>query len=150
VNHEERRSGEVYFLGALLLLLGAVLSQALQLEGVFQGEPAGPGSLAQLMVVSALLLVLGIARQAGRGGIGTLPATLQYLFSRDVIMLLAAVIIYGLLVDIFGFEITTFLFLLGTMYMLDNSKLRQKAIISFGTVATIVVLFTFLFEVVLP
>jgi len=65
-------------------------------------------------------------------------------------MLLAAVIVYGLVLVQLGFTIATFLFLLGTMYFLDKSNLRQKALISLGTVIAIVVLFTFLFEVVLP
>ena len=144
------RSGEVFFLGALLLLLGAVLHQAARLRGVFQGVPAGPGSLAQIMAVGAILLIGILSLQARRGDRISLTSASRYLFSRDVIMLLAAVIVYGLVLVQLGFAIATFLFLLGTMYFLDKSNLRQKALISLGTVIAIVVLFTFLFEVVLP
>ena len=144
------RSGEVFFLVALLLLLGAVLHQAAQLRGVFQGIPAGPGSLAQIMAVGAVLLIVILSVQARRGDRLSLISTSRYLFSRDVVMLLTAVIVYGLVLVQLGFEIATFLFLLGTMYYLDKSNLRQKALISLGTVIAIVVLFTFLFEVVLP
>jgi len=144
------RSGEVFFLGALLLLLGAVLHQAALLSGVFQGVPAGPGSLAQIMAVGAVLLIVILSVQARRDDRLSLTSASRYLFSRDVVMLLAAVIVYGLVLVQLGFAIATFLFLLGTMYLLDKSNLRQKALISLGTVIAIVVLFTFLFEVVLP
>ena len=150
VNEERIRSGEVFFLGAMLLVLGAVLHQAAQLRGVFQGIPAGPGSLAQIIAVGAVILILVLSFQARRHGRLSLLSTSRYLFSRDVVMLLAAVIVYGLVLVQLGFAIATFLFLLGTMYLLDKSNLRQKALISLGTVIAIVVLFTFLFEVVLP
>jgi len=148
---EERvRSGEIYFLGAMLLLLAAVLREAAELRGVFQGVPAGAGSLAQIMGVGAILLVIGLAFQTRHEGRSSFTGMIRYLFSGDVVMLLLAVIVYGLIMANLGFAISTFIFLLGTMFLLDRSNLRQKAIISLGTVVTIVILFTFLFEVVLP
>ncbi|MBS3873916.1 MAG: tripartite tricarboxylate transporter TctB family protein [Firmicutes bacterium] len=150
MNEERARSGEVFFLGGLLLLLLAVLQQAAKLRGVFQGIPAGAGSLAQLMVVGAILLVITLAIQARRLHRDNIAGAISYLFSRDVVLLLSAVIVYGLVLVHLGFAISTFLFLLGTMFFLDKNNLRQKAIISLGTVLVIVVVFTFLFEVVLP
>lgn len=148
---EERvRSGELYFLGAMLLLLVAVLREAAELLGVFQGVPAGAGSLAQMVGVGAVLLVIGLAFHTRREGRSSFMGMIRYLFSGDVVLLLLAVIVYGLIMANLGFAISTFIFLLGTMFMLDRNNLRQKAIISLGTVVTIVLLFTFLFEVVLP
>jgi len=100
--------------------------------------------------VGAVLLVIGLAFHTRREGRSSFMGMIRYLFSGDVVLLLLAVIVYGLIMANLGFAISTFIFLLGTMFMLDRNNMRQKAIISLGTVVTIVLLFTFLFEVVLP
>jgi len=147
---EASRPGELLFLAMIGVLIAILFPEALELPGVFQAVYGGPGSLAQIMLVAMSLLAVFLAVPAVRKGQHGLQQTIKYLFSRDAVMLLVTVSIYALVVDRIGFIIATFAFLLITMYLLDKSKLPQKAILCAATVGTIWLLFSFLFEVVLP
>jgi len=142
--------GELLFLAVIGVLIAVLFPEALELQGVFHRVYGGPGSLAQIMLIAMSLLTIFLALPAARKGQHGLAQTIKYLFSRDAVMLLVTVTIYALVVDLIGFIIATFAFLLATMYLLDKSKLPQKAILCAATVGTVWLLFSFLFEVVLP
>jgi hypothetical protein len=124
--------------------------EALKLNGVFQGQWAGPGSLAQMLLLAMGVLIIALMASAWRQGSAALRATVSYLFSRDAVLLLFTVIAYTFAMGILGFEVATFVFLLSSMYLLDSRKPLQKAIIALATVGVVYLIFSMLFEVILP
>jgi len=144
------KPGESIFLAVVLLGLAILLPEALKLSGLFQGQWAGPGSLAQLLLVAMALLTGSLLLFSLRTGSAALIPTARYLFSRDAVMLLLTVVLYTILIVPLGFEISTFAFLLAAMYVLNPVKPLQKAAIAFATVAVIYAIFVMLFEVILP
>lgn len=144
------KPGESIFLAVVLLGLAILLPEALKLPGLFQGQWAGPGSLAQLLLVAMALLTGSLLLVSLRTGSVAFMLTARYLFSRDAVMLLLTVVLYTILIVPLGFEISTFAFLLAAMYVLNPVKPLQKAAIAFATVAVIYAIFVMLFEVILP
>lgn len=144
------KPGEIIFLTIVLLALARLFPEALQLKGVFQGQWAGPGSVAQLLLVAMGAFVIMLMPSAWRQGSAALGATVSYLFSRDAVLLLVTVVAYAFIMGFVGFEIATFAFLLVAMYLLDSHKPLQKAFIALATVGVVYVIFSMLFAVILP
>ncbi len=145
-----QRPGESIFLVILLLALALLFPEAHKLPGIFQGEWAGPGSLAQLLLLVMAALAGGLLVSAWRTGSAALMPTVRYLFSRDAVLLLATVIGYAVVLVPFSFELATFGFLVAAMYLLEPVMLLRKVILAIATVGVIFVIFSMLFEVVLP
>ena len=59
-------------------------------------------------------------------------------------------VLYALVVETIHFVPATFLFLVGTMYLLEPDKLVLKLIVSAGTLGLLYLIFSTLFQVVLP
>lgn len=144
------KPGEIIFLAILLLAIARLFPEARKLNGVLQGQWAGPGSLAQLLLMAMGTIIIVLMASAWRKGTATLGATVSYLFSRDAVLLLVTVIAYAFTLGILGFEIATFAFLLTAMYLLDSRKPLHKAVVALATVGVIYVIFAMLFKVILP
>ncbi len=145
-----QRPGESIFLVVLLLGLVRLFPEALRLPGIFQAEWAGPGSLAQLLLIVLAALAGGLLVGALRTGSAALLPTARYLFSRDAVLLLLTVIGYTVGLVPLGFELATLGFLVAAMYLLEPVKLVRKVVLALATVGVIYVIFAMLFEVVLP
>lgn len=145
-----QQPGESIFLVVILLGLALLFPEALELPGVFQAQWAGPGSLAQLLLLALAALAGGLLITALRTGSAALLPTVRYLFSRDAVLLLATVIGYAVALVPLGFELATLGFLVASMYLLEPVKLMRKAVLAVATVGVIYVIFAMLFEVVLP
>jgi phosphatidylglycerophosphate synthase len=147
-----RPKGEYKMMLVLLIICVALFVDSLRSPGLFQGESAGPGSIPQLVTGALILMIVGLAIQFARkryreGSFGDL---LHHLFDKHVVMLLATLTIYGFVVETIHFVPATFAFLVATMYLLDPRKLLLKVIISAGTLAVLYLVFSTLFQVVLP
>ena len=97
-------------------------------------------------------MLAGLAIQYDRrgyreGGFGDL---LHYLFAREVVVLLITLTIYGFVIETLHFVPATFLFLVTTMYLLERRQFFLKLAVSAGTVGVLYLIFTTLFQVVLP
>ncbi len=147
-----RPKGEYKMMLLLFVICAALFADSLRSPGIFQGESAGPGSIPQLVAGTLVLMIIGLAIQFFKRGYkeGTFGDLLHHLFDKQVIMLLTTLAIYGFVVETIHFVPATFLFLVGTMYLLDPRKLLQKVIISAGTLAVLYLIFSTLFQVVLP
>jgi hypothetical protein len=150
VRQAEKRPGEGIFLAVLLLGLARLLPEALKLPGIFQGEWAGSGSVAQLLLLALMALAGGLLVTAVRADSQGLMPTVKYLFSRDAVLLLATVVGYTVALVPLGFELATLGFLVAAMYLLEPVRLLRKAVLAVATVGIIYVIFAMLFEVVLP
>jgi len=147
-----RPKGEYKMMVVLFVICLALFVDSLRSPGIFQGESAGPGSIPQLVTGALLLMIVGLALQFARRGYreGTFGDLLHHLFDKHVIMLLATLTLYGLIVETIHFVPATFLFLVATMYLLEPKKLLLKVIVSAGTLAVLYLVFSTLFQVVLP
>ena len=147
-----RPKGEYKMMLLLFIICVALFVDSLRSPGVFQGESAGPGSIPQIVGGALILMILGLAIQFFRKGYkeGSLADLMHHLFDRDVVILLCTLTIYGAIVEAIHFVPATFLFLVATMYLLDPKKLLLKIGVSAGTLAVLYLIFTTLFQVVLP
>ncbi|GHU32582.1 hypothetical protein AGMMS50256_22940 [Betaproteobacteria bacterium] len=147
-----RPKGEYKMILLLLVICVALFADSLRSEGIFQGQSAGPGSIPQLVGAATLLILAGLAIQFFRQGYreGSFADLMHHLFNRDVVILLITLSIYGFIVETIHFIPATFLFLVATMYLLDPKKLWLKIAVSAGTLAGLYLIFSTLFQVVLP
>jgi putative tricarboxylic transport membrane protein len=148
----ERPKGEYKMIVLLLIISGALFVNSLASEGIFQGNAAGPGSIPQLASGILLLMLIALAIQLFRRGYreGTFGDLVHHLFDREVVILLLAVTLYGLVVETIHFVAATFVFLVATMYLLEPKKLWMKLAVSAGTLGLLYLIFATLFQVVLP
>ncbi len=147
-----RPKGEYKMMAILLIICSALFYDSLRSEGIFQGENAGPGSIPQLVSGLLLLMIIGLSMQFLKKNYkeGSFGDLVHHLFNREVVILLTTVIIYGLVVETIHFVPATFLFLVSTMYLLEPKKLLLKVGVSAGTLGVLYLIFSTLFQVVLP
>jgi putative tricarboxylic transport membrane protein len=147
-----RPKGEFKMMALLFVICGALFVDSLRSPGLFQGESAGPGSIPQLVTGALLLMIIGLAMQflKRRYKEGTFGELIHHLFDKEVVILLVMLMLYGLVLETIHFVPATFLFLVGTMYLLDRSKPVLKVVVSAVTLAGLYLIFSTLFQVVLP
>lgn len=144
--------GEYKMLALLLIICGALFYDALRSPGLAQGVSSGPGSIPQLVAGALVLMVVALAIQCLVRGYkeGSWAETVHYLFDKEVVILLSTLAVYGLVIETIHFVPATFLFLVATMYLLERKQLLLKIAVSAGTVAVLYLIFSTLFQVVLP
>jgi putative tricarboxylic transport membrane protein len=147
-----RPKGEYKMMLVLFIICMALFVDSLRSPGFFQGHSAGPGSIPQLVTGALLLMIIGLAIQFLRRGYreGSFGDLLHHLFDKQVVILLTTLTVYGFVVETIHFVPATFLFLVTTMYLLEPKKLLLKVIVSAGTLAVLYLIFSTLFQVVLP
>jgi hypothetical protein len=152
VPDHERPRGEYKMMLVLVIICIALFCDSLYSEGLFQGVSAGPGSIPQLVGMVTILMLIGLAVQYFRKGYkeGSLADLMHHLFDREVVILLVTLTIYGFIVETIHFLPATFLFLVITMYLLDPKRLVLKIVVSAGTLGVLYLIFSTLFQVVLP
>ncbi len=152
VTESPRPKGEYKMILVLLVICVALFADSLRSEGIFQGNSAGPGSIPQLVGGALILMLVTLAIQFYRKGYkeGSFGDLIHYLFDKEVVILLITLAIYGFIVEKIHFVPATFLFLVTTMYLLEPKKLLLKIAVSAGTLAALYLIFTTLFQVVLP
>ena len=144
--------GEYKMLVLLMIICGALFYDSLNSPGLFQGVTSGPGSIPQLVAGSLVLMILVLATQCFAKGYkeGSFGEFIHYLFDKDVVILITTVLLYGLIVETIHFVPATFIFLVATMYLLERKHLLLKIAVSAGTVGGLYLIFSTLFQVVLP
>lgn len=155
--HEENPAqasppGEYGVVALLFLIMAILFAGSLALPGIFQGHTNDAGTLPQIATFLVLVL-LGIEFAkllAKRRPLGRLRQVAHYLFSKEVFILLGAVVCYALLLEVLHFELTTALFLWGCMFLLDRKRPIHKLIVTGCTVGSIVLVFSTVFNVMLP
>lgn len=152
VPEHTRPKGEYKMMAILLIICSALFYDSLRSEGIFQGQNAGPGSIPQLVSGLLLLMIIGLSMQFLKKNYkeGSFGDLVHHLFNREVVILLTTIIIYGLVVETIHFVPATFLFLVSTMYLLEPKKLLLKVGVSAGTLGVLYLIFSTLFQVVLP
>lgn len=144
--------GEYGVIALLFVIVAILFAGSLALPGIFQGHTNDAGTLPQIATFLALVLLgiefakLLVKRQPAGG----LRQIARYLFSKEVFILIGAVVCYALLLELLHFELTTALFLWGCMFLLDRKRPIHKLIVTGCTVGGIVLVFSTVFNVMLP
>lgn len=150
----QRQPGELSFLVIFSLIVIALFIEAVKLDGIFQGFTKGPGTIPQIVLLAMLAMIGMLAGKVIKAGNWfrefLSSETLGYLFSRNVILMLAVLIFYAIFLEILHFKLATFLFLSIMMYLLDPKRPVQKLAVAAGALFFVVVIFGMIFEVVLP
>lgn len=151
-NSQEKKPGELIFLGFLLIFTSALLWSTFSLKGIFTNHWSGPSSVPQVILISMIIVVItifgGLKRREYKEG--TVKEIAKYLICPEIIILLIMVIIYAILLPLIHFKAASIIFLFATMYLLDRSRPLNKFLISAGVLAVIILIFEFLMKVVLP
>lgn len=144
--------GEYLMLFILFIILFPIMLESLKVNGMFQGSLSGPGVLPQIMTNLTLIMVLSMVVKLAKRGIKPkkLSEVANYLFCKNNIILLIAVLAYAFFVGILHFRIATLLFLSVCMWMLDKKKPINKLVISTITLFVLEVIFSVIFKVILP
>lgn len=152
VADHEKPKGEYKMMLLLFVIVVALFVDSLNSEGFFQGVSAGPGSIPQLVGGCTILMILGLGIQYFRKGYkdGSFADLMHHLFDRDVIVLLVTLAMYGFILEPLHFVPATFIFLVTTMYLLEPKKLWLKMLVSAGVLGVLYLIFSTIFQVVLP
>ena len=147
-----RPKGEYKMLLLMFVISMGLFVDSLRSEGIFQGVSAGPGSIPQLVAGALVLLIATLAIQYFKAGYkeGSFADLLHYLFEKDVVILMVTLTIYAFILEPIHFIPATFLFLASTMYLLERKHFLLKVGVSAATVAGCYLVFSTLFQVVLP
>ena len=144
--------GEFKMLGLFFMLGIFFFFESLKSEGIYQGVSNGPGSIPQIISTAMLILIAGKAAALIRSGYkeGSFKETLEYLFNKEVVILLVMVMLYGLILETMHFITTSILFMFCAMYFLDRRQPIRKILISCAVVAVLVLIFAYIFQIILP
>ncbi|NTW70957.1 MAG: tripartite tricarboxylate transporter TctB family protein [Eubacteriaceae bacterium] len=144
--------GELYFLLILFSVFALFFYEASKQNGLLQGELGGPGVIPQLMIGASLIMIVLLFLQFRKNHYkeSYINDVIKTLFSKDLVAILGTVVLYALLLESLKFILTSSLFLFFSMALLDRKKFGHKLMISLATVAMIVLIFRYIFQVVLP
>lgn len=157
--NEARLKAGAKFVPVATLLLGALaLPEAIKL---LRNDPALNGSGFFPVLICAIIMLLSIAEIAKewkqRSESEGLPIkeriakALRHLVPRDVLFMIVLVILYCIALGLgAGFEISTTVFLLASMVFYIRNKVLKNVLYTLVTMVSIVVVFKFVFNVVLP
>lgn len=148
----KQKPGELYIVSLLFITFVLFFYEAFGDNGILQGELNGPGSISQLIIVVGLIMLVLLFMQFIKKHYkeGTISQVVQTLFSKDLIAIITFIVLYALLLEKLGFILTSILFLFASMVILEPKKILNKLLISLVTVGTIVVIFRYVFQVLLP
>lgn len=148
----KQKPGELYVISFIFIVFVLFFYQAFGDDGILQGELNGPGSISQLIIIAALVMLVALFIQFIKSHYKeeSISKVIETLFSKDLIVTIISILLYAFLLEKIGFILTSILFLFVTMAMLEPKKLLNKLLISLGTVGIIVVIFRYVFQVLLP
>ena len=142
--------------GSFWIAVGALFIVGALQQGLFRKGIPGPGFLPFLtagVFIFLSLLVVGGALKKRRGGIGVEKAG-EFSPSREgwkkILLAFLGLIGYGIFLGYAGYLLTTFVFMVFTMQIIEPKGWRISLLIAFATVLSTFMLFTVLLQVQLP
>lgn len=151
-SQSDQKPGELYLLFMLLLVFVLFFYEALKNKGIMEGKISGPGIIPQLIAVGSIIMIFILFMQfiSNHYKEAKVFEVIETLFSKDLIVIIVAVVLYALLLEKFKFILTSAVFLFFSMIALEPKKIINKLLISTVTLAFIVFIFKYVFQVVLP
>ena len=152
--NETRKPGE---LGFSLILLGFsvwIFYQSYTISGFSSLSSAGflPMLSSAVMSIVSLLILIKVLRKASLGlPLGALLVRFdREVLPRTVVIFGGLVIGYMLLLNPLGFLLSSFLFLLSSIWFLHRANLLMTLIVTVGALAGVYSVFQYVFGVLLP
>lgn len=145
-----RKPGEIVF--SLLLIFFGALGYYFGMD-ITSGELSSPSVAPK--VASVVIMAMGgieFFRVLKKQSVPVNPVILvKYLFTWDVLVILLLLSLYTVLLPVLHFSVASFLFLLASLLYLQRGKnLMLCGGIAVGSVALLVLIFTYIFKVQLP
>lgn len=145
-----RRPGELIFAAILLVFAVAAFWQAYGISG-FSGKTTPgvfPMFAAGVMVISAMAILVSAVRKMPTPA--TAPGFFQEVLPLNVVVLMGLMFGYVILMPLFGFVISSALFLFCTFQFLWRKNPLVMLLLTAVTLAAIYLVFREVFQVVLP
>lgn len=150
--------GEKGFILILGVFSAVVFALALQMfleNPSLSSQGAFPLFTSGVMLIMFLLMVLEMRGCEGGFQKGEPlwekgKALAQELFPGRVPLIILYVILYAVLLPVIGFIATTYLFLVGSMISLNQTKIVRSFLVAAGILLLILLIFQYIFKVVLP
>ena len=148
----DQKPGELYLLSLLFLVFVLFFYEALKNKGLLEGQISGPGIIPQLIAGGSIIMIAVLFMQFIKNHYkeGKVFEVIETLFSKNLVVIIVAVVLYALLLEKFKFILTSAMFLFFSMIALEPKKIINKLIVSTTTLAIIVLIFKYVFQVVLP
>lgn len=158
MNERVRLKGEQGFfvILGLVSVCFSILSLKMFLSApTLSGEGTVPLLCCIVMLVTTAMSIMELrgyprAFEKGLPLVERAKETLQYLFPGKVGIITVYCVIYGVILNLVGFAVSTFIFLVGSMLTLSAGKKLRTVLVSIATTVAIIVLFQFIFKVQLP
>jgi len=135
--------------GYILLIIGVVTAWSSTQLAMGSFKRPGPGFLP--FGLACILIVLAVALIASRWkkGSGRIPFWPERTWLRPLLGSLAFAL-YALLIGLIGFLLTTFVFMILWMWVIEGISWRQIATVSTGVTLVLYLIFSYFLEVPLP
>ena len=119
------------------------------------GEGTVPLLCCIVMLVTTAMSLMELrgypkAFEKGRPFVEKAKETLLFLFPGKVGIIALYCVIYAVVLNLVGFAVSTFLFLVGSMLTLSAGKKLRTLLVSLLTTVAIIILFQYIFKVQLP
>ncbi len=158
MNERKRLKGEQGFfmiLGLVSLFFFIVSLKMFISAPTLSGEGTIPLLCCIVMLVTTVMSLMELrgypkAFEKGIPIVQKAKETLQYLFPGKVGIITIYCVLYGVVLSLLGFAVSTFLFLVVSMLTLSSGKKLRTVLISLATTVAIIVLFQYIFQVQLP
>jgi hypothetical protein len=140
------------FISTILFFLSLRMYLA---KPVLSSQGAFPLIVTSLMIIMVVLMFIELKQyeKAFDNSISVwrkIKSTGTLIFPGKILHVLLMVLLYTMTMPLMGFAISTFLFLLITMFILSREKIKRIFLTSAGIVVAIVIIFQFVFKVNLP
>jgi len=117
--------------------------------------PGEDGGIRVVMLVTTAMSIMELrgypkAFEKGVPLLKKVKDTLVFLFPGKVGIITVYCVLYGVILNLVGFAISTFVFLVGSMLTLSAGKKLRTVLVSLITTVAIIVLFQYIFRVQLP
>ncbi|HCX03774.1 MAG TPA: hypothetical protein DHM42_04745 [Clostridiales bacterium] len=142
--------GFVYILFGFSLVTLYFAIQIFKKEVSFSSPGFFPVFVSSIMIITSILIWREMKKLSPSKSKNKVKETINSMLNRRIVVSIILIFIYAFLLGIVGFEISTLLFLFSIMMFLKAGKWFKVLIISSVTLGVIIVIFSTIFNVILP
>lgn len=142
--------GFVYILIGFSILALYFAIQILKKEVAFSSPGFFPVFVSSIMILNALLIWREMKKLSPNNSKNKIKETMNSMLNKRIVVTIILIFVYALLMSLVGFEISTLLFLFSIMMFLKAGNWPKVLIISSVTLGVIIVIFSTIFNVILP
>lgn len=153
MDNRKSLSGELGFSIIFIAFSIFIVISAFQISGkeiTLSSPGAFPVFVSTVMLIMAILVWREVKKFSPKNVEFPFRKAITMLFTRDVTGMIVLVLIYAFVLSAVGFKISTLVFLWVSMLFLKAGSWKKTLIISFFTVISILLIFSFVFKVILP